>query len=81
MVLIHLKKVSKQLEKIKFCCKEIIEVLEILIDKIDFLEKEMALPYSQPLKLHSRYTREQIFAAYGSVPLNKNLQTEKVLPE
>jgi superfamily II DNA or RNA helicase len=44
---------------------EIIEVLEILIDKIDFLEKEVSLHYSQPLKLHSRYTREQILAAFG----------------
>lgn len=44
---------------------EIIEVLEILINKIDFLEREIALPYSQPLKLHSRYTRDQILAAFG----------------
>ena len=51
--------------KNKVLLSEIIEVLEILIDKIDFLEKDMALPYSQPLKLHSRYTREQIFAAFG----------------
>ena len=45
--------------------EEIIEILEILIDKIDFLETEIKLPYSQPLKLHSRYTREQILAAFG----------------
>jgi superfamily II DNA or RNA helicase len=44
---------------------EIIEVLEILIDKIDFLETEVDLPYTQPLKLHSRYTRDQILAAFG----------------
>ena len=44
---------------------EIIELLEILIDKIDFLEREILLPYTQPLKVHSRYTRDQIFAAFG----------------
>lgn len=51
--------------KNKTLTEEIIEVLEILIDKIDFLEGEIALPYSQPLKLHSRYTRDQILAAFG----------------
>jgi len=43
---------------------EIIEVLEILIDRIDYLEKEIELPYLQPLKLHSRYTRDQILVAF-----------------
>jgi superfamily II DNA or RNA helicase len=44
---------------------EIVELMEILIDKIDFLEREILLPYEQPLKVHSRYTRDQIFAAFG----------------
>ena len=44
----------------KILADEIIEVMEILIDKIDFLETEITLPYSQPLKIHGRYTREQI---------------------
>jgi len=68
--------------------KELIEVLEILIDKIDFIEGEIELPFSQPLKLHSRYTREQILAAFGfstfekkssnreGVAENKNLNAE-----
>lgn len=68
--------------------KEIMEILEILIDKIDFIETEIELPYSQPLKLHSRYTREQILAAFGfstfekkssnreGVAENKDLNTE-----
>lgn len=51
--------------KNKVLTLEIIEVLEILIDKIDFLEGEIKLQYSQPLKLHSRYTREQILSAFG----------------
>ncbi len=68
--------------------KELIEVLEVLIDKIDFIEGEIELPFSQPLKLHSRYTREQILAAFGfstfekkssnreGVAENKNLNAE-----
>jgi len=44
---------------------EIIEIMEILIDKIDYMEKDISLPYCQPLKLHSRYTRDQILAAFG----------------
>ncbi len=46
--------------KNKVLTSEIIEVLEILIDRIDFMELEIKFPYPQPLKIHSRYTREQI---------------------
>lgn len=68
--------------------EEIIEVLEILLDKIDFIEKEISLPYSQPLKIHSRYSRDQILAAFQistfekkssnreGVAENKDLNTE-----
>lgn len=44
---------------------EIIELLELLIDQIDFKEIDANLPYEQPLKVHARYTREQILAALG----------------
>lgn len=68
--------------------KEVIEVLEILIDNIDFKEIEIDLPYLQPLKVHSRYTRDQILAAFKlstfekkspsreGVAENKELNTE-----
>jgi superfamily II DNA or RNA helicase len=49
----------------KVLVKEIVEVLEILIDKVDFKEIEIQLPYNQPLKLHARYTRDQILAAFA----------------
>ena len=74
--------------KNKILVQEIIEILEILIDKIDYLEVNISLPYKQPLKLHSRYTREQILAAFGfstfmqkssnreGVAENKDLKTE-----
>ncbi|GGF00310.1 DEAD/DEAH box helicase [Flavobacterium limi] len=51
--------------KNKLLVDEIIEVLEILIDKVDFKEIEIQLPYNQPLKLHARYTRDQILVAFG----------------
>ncbi len=44
---------------------EIIELLELLVDRIDFLEREIILPFQQPLKLHGRYTRDQILSAFG----------------
>lgn len=45
--------------------QEIVEVMELLTDQIDYLETDIDLPYKQPLKIHSRYTREQILAAFG----------------
>ncbi|MCF8254402.1 MAG: DUF3427 domain-containing protein [Bacteroidia bacterium] len=44
---------------------EIIEFLELQLDNIDFKELEINLPYEQPLRLHARYTRDQILAAFG----------------
>jgi hypothetical protein len=49
----------------KVLATEIIEVLEFLVDNLDFKEIEANLPYEQPLKLHARYTRDQILAAFG----------------
>lgn len=68
--------------------KEIIALMEILIDQVDFEELEVQLPYAQPLKVHARYTRDQILAAFGfssfgkkasnreGVAENKDLNTE-----
>lgn len=44
---------------------EMVEVLSLLLDQISFIEYEIELPYEQPLKVHSRYTRDQILAAFG----------------
>jgi hypothetical protein len=54
----------RSIGKNKILVNEIIEVLEILIDKVDFKEIDIQLPYSQPLKLHARYTRDQILVAF-----------------
>lgn len=59
-----LEKSIIQVGKNKTLVNEIIEVLEILIDKIGFKEIDIQLPYEQPLKLHARYTRDQILAAF-----------------
>ena len=67
---------------------EIVELMELLIDRVDFTEFDIALPYKQPLKVHARYTRDQIIAAFGfssfdwkypsreGVALNEELNTE-----
>ncbi|WP_317194969.1 DUF3427 domain-containing protein [Litoribacter ruber] len=67
---------------------EIIEVLGILCEGVSFLEIEVDLPYVQPLKLHARYTRDQMLAGFGlstfaskssnreGVAENKELNTE-----
>ena len=68
--------------------EEIIEVLDILIDRVDFKEIDINLTFNQPLKVHARYTRDQILTAFGlstfdkkssnreGVALNKDLNTE-----
>jgi hypothetical protein len=78
----------KEIGKNKTLNNEIIEVLEYLFNQIDFKEIEINLPYSQPLKLHSRYTRDQILVSFGlstftkkssnreGVAENKELNTE-----
>ncbi|WP_203295320.1 DUF3427 domain-containing protein [Luteirhabdus pelagi] len=51
--------------------QEIVEVLEILIDRIDFKELEVDLPFKQPLKVHARYTRDQILVAFRKSSFSK----------
>jgi superfamily II DNA or RNA helicase len=55
----------RELGQNKELLAEIIEVLDLLIDRISFKEIEISLPYNQPLKIHARYTRDQILAAFG----------------
>ncbi|WP_198342330.1 DEAD/DEAH box helicase [Pedobacter psychrophilus] len=78
----------KTIGKNKVLVDEIIELLDLLLDKIDFKEVGINLPYKQPLKVHSRYTRDQVLAAFGlstfdkkssnreGTALNKKLNTE-----
>ena len=50
---------------------ELKEVIQILISKINYVECDLNLPYSCPIKVHSRYTREQILSAFGQNTLEK----------
>ena len=61
----------KAMGKNQVLVEEIIEVLEILIDQVDFKEVDISLPYKQPLKVHARYTRDQILAAFGFSTFDK----------
>lgn len=66
--------IEKSIKKIgdnQILTQEMIETLELLIDRISHIELDIDLPYSQPLKLHSRYTREQILAAFGESTFEK----------
>lgn len=59
-----LEKSIKEIGRNKRLINEIIEVLELLIDRISFKEIDIKLPYDQPLKVHARYTRDQILVAF-----------------
>lgn len=67
----NLEKSIFQIGKNSVLVEEIIEVLEILIEQIDFKELPIQLPYKQPLKLHARYTRDQILTAFKFSYFNK----------
>jgi hypothetical protein len=49
----------------KYLVEEIVELLTLLLDNIDYMELPITLPYIQPLMVHSRYTRDQVLAAFG----------------
>lgn len=77
-----------QLSKNTAMIKELDEVIDYLIGKVDFVEKDISMPYPFPLKVHSRYNRDEILVAIGlhqfakassnreGVALNKALNTE-----
>lgn len=60
----NLEDAIRAIGKNKTLVDEIIELLEILEDRVDFKEIDIDLPYTQPLKLHARYTSDQIMAAF-----------------
>ncbi|GIT98158.1 DEAD/DEAH box helicase [Sulfurovum sp. TSL1] len=49
----------------KLLSDELKEVLELLCEKINYIEYDLNLPFQTPIKVHSRYTREQILAGFG----------------
>lgn len=55
----------------KILVKELKEVVNMLIGKINYIESDLSLPYSCPIKNHSRYTREQVLSAFGQNSIEK----------
>jgi len=51
--------------------EEIKTIITMLIDRINYIEKKINLPYEQPLRLHSRYTKDQILSAFGENTVDK----------
>jgi superfamily II DNA or RNA helicase len=51
--------------------EEMQEYLQQLIENIEFVEKDIDLNFPFPLKLHSRYNREEILAALGMSTFKK----------
>jgi len=60
---------------------EIIDILTYLIDQISTEELEISLPYPQPLKVHSRYTRDQILSAFGFSTFEKKSSNREGVAE
>lgn len=71
----------KAIGKNKILVDEIIEVLDILIDNVDFKEMDIDLPYKQPLKLHGRYTRDQILTAFRFSTFNEKSSNREGVAE
>ncbi len=59
----NLQESLDQISKNSRMVQEILEVVELLIEEIDFVEKPIDLGFAFPLKLHSRYNRNQILVA------------------
>lgn len=71
----------KAIGKNKVLVDEILEVLEVLINEIDFKELSIELPFSQPLKVHARYTRDQILVAFGLSSFEKKSSNREGVAE
>jgi superfamily II DNA or RNA helicase len=59
---------ENSLQKLRHECyqTELLDVLDILISRIHFEEKEISRAPDLPIKLHSRYSRQQILAGFGA---------------
>ncbi len=61
----------KAIGKHPYIVGEIRQVAVLLRSRIRTIEKPLKLPYSCPLKIHGRYTRSQILAAFGESTIKK----------
>ncbi|WP_295721083.1 DEAD/DEAH box helicase [Mucilaginibacter sp.] len=60
-----LKDSIEQISKNPVMVSELLEVVNYLISKVDFIEKDIDLNFALPLKVHSRYNRSEILVATG----------------
>ena len=85
-----IKQSIEQLSKNTVMVSELLEVVNYLISKVDFIEKDIDLGFPFPLKIHSRYNRSEILVATGlhkfdkassnreGVAVNKELNIESL---
>ncbi len=73
----NLEESIKEISLNEVLIKEMKEIIGILIDKINYIEKDIVLPYNVPIKLHSKYTREQILSAFGLNTLTKQYSSRE----
>ncbi len=66
-----LKDSVTQFAKNPVMVSELLEVVNYLISKVDFIEKAIDLDFPMPLKVHSRYNRSEILVATGLHQFNK----------
>lgn len=57
--------------------QEIRQFFTIMIEKIDYIEKELNLPYDCPIKLHSTYTRDQVLAGFQKHKYNNRFSSRE----
>ncbi len=60
-----LQESMQQLRNNPVMLEELQEVIDLLISRVDFIEKDINPGFPFPLKVHSRYNRDQILAALG----------------
>ncbi len=67
----------KYIGKNPLLAKELKEIIHILMSNINYVEHDLKLPYPCPLKVHSRYTREQILSAFGQNSMIKKSSSKE----
>lgn len=61
----NLQESINQIGANKVLVEELGETINYLLNEVDFVETSIDLGYSMPLKVHARYTRDQILSAFG----------------
>ena len=73
----NLEEGIKYIGENKLLSNELKEILELLSEKINYIEYNLNLPFQTPIKVHSRYTREQILAGFGVHSFDKKFSSRE----